>query len=156
MADYVKEMRKIIGHDPLMSVGVGVMIENAAGELLLQKRTDDGTWGTLGGGMNLGETIVETAKREVFEESGLVVDDLELFGIYSGEHCVTTYPNEDIVFGVIIMFTTRTYSGALLADPEESAELRFFARDALPDNLNRTSVKWIEQWKKGTAPVIVD
>ena len=156
MADYVKEMRKIIGHDPLMTVGIGVMIENAAGELLLQKRTDDGTWGTLGGGMNLGETIVETAKREVFEESGLVVDDLELFGIYSGEHCVITYPNDDVVFGVIIMFTTRTYSGTLLADPEESAELRFFARDVLPNNLNRTSAKWIEQWKTGAVPVIVD
>jgi ADP-ribose pyrophosphatase YjhB (NUDIX family) len=30
------------------------------------------------------ETFEETVRREVEEETGLTVDDLELFGIYSG------------------------------------------------------------------------
>lgn len=40
--NYVKEMRKEVGHAPLMVIGCGVIIENSKGEILLQKRRDNG------------------------------------------------------------------------------------------------------------------
>ncbi|MBA2871583.1 ADP-ribose pyrophosphatase YjhB (NUDIX family) [Anoxybacillus calidus] len=45
--------------------------------------------------MEIGETFEETAKREVLEETGLQVKEIQLFGIYSGETCFVTYPNGD-------------------------------------------------------------
>ena len=37
------------------------------------------------GGMEIGETAEETAKRELLEETGLVANTLELLGVFSGE-----------------------------------------------------------------------
>ena len=42
--NYIKEMRKSVGHAPLMVTGCGVIIENDKGEILLQKRRDNGCW----------------------------------------------------------------------------------------------------------------
>lgn len=43
-------MRKDVGHAPLMVISCGVIIENDKGEILLQKRRDNGTRALLGGG----------------------------------------------------------------------------------------------------------
>ncbi|WP_311224460.1 NUDIX domain-containing protein [Bacillus sp. AG4(2022)] len=90
--DYIKTIRKWIGHETLFTVGCGVIIENE-GKILLQHRTDEDNWCIPGGVMELGETFEKTAKRETFEETGLEVQELELFGIYSGEKCFVEYPN---------------------------------------------------------------
>lgn len=156
MNDYVKEMRKIIGAAPLQCVSCGVLIENDRHELLLQKRTDDGTWGTPGGGMNFGETFYQNAAREVYEETGLRVSNLALFGIYSGKYSTVTYPNGDNSFGAIIMFHTTDYEGTLQCHDDESEAHTFFARDALPENLHHICAKWIHQWKEGQMGVHVE
>ena len=51
--------------------------------MLLQKRYDGG-WGLPGGLMELGESLEDTAKREVLEKTGLVIEDLKLLEIFSG------------------------------------------------------------------------
>ena len=48
---YIMEMRKYVGHAPIMSCSCGVIIENAEGEILLQKRRDNGSWALIGGAM---------------------------------------------------------------------------------------------------------
>ena len=80
--NYIKEMRKIVGHAPLMGTACGVIIENDRGEILLQKRRDNGCWGILGGAMEIGEKFIEAARREVYEEAGIEIEDMEVFGIY--------------------------------------------------------------------------
>ena len=94
--NYIKEMRKTIDHAPLMTTVCGVIIENSKGEILLQQRQDNGKWGIPGGAMEIGEKYVDTAKREVFEEVGIEIEDLCLFGIYSGEDRIIIYPNNNI------------------------------------------------------------
>ena len=155
MGDYVAEMRKLVGHILLLTIGCGVIVENEDGEILLQKRTDDGTWGTPGGGMNFGETFAEAAAREVLEETGLTVGNLSLFGIYSGKDSIVEYPNKDVCFGALVIFRTNKYSGELFAGSDESEELRFFSRDRLPRNLNRLNGIWITQWQKGQKTIFV-
>ena len=79
---YIQELRKHIGHAPIMCTAGGVIIENDKNEILLQKRRDNNCWGIVGGAMEIGESIQETVMREAYEEAGIKVYDLELFGIY--------------------------------------------------------------------------
>ena len=71
--------------------------------MLLGKRTDNHQWGYAGGSIELGETVEEAAKRELFEEMGLVADEMELFYINSGEETHYIYPNGDEVYNVEII-----------------------------------------------------
>lgn len=154
--DYIKEMRKDVGHAPLMVTSCGVIIENDKGEILLQKRRDNGRWAILGGSMEIGEKFKEVAKREVYEEAGIEIGELELFGIYSGEDRIITYPNGDICYGTSIVFKTSVYRGEIQNNTEETCEHRFFCRENIPDNLNDFDKKCIIDWCNNPRQVIVD
>ena len=154
--NYIKEMRKDVGHAPLMGTGCGVIIENDKGEILLQKRRDNGCWAILGGGMEIGETFIEAAKREVYEEAGIEIDELKLFGIYSGEDGIITYPNGDICCVTGIVFKTNVYRGEIHNNTEEALEHRFFDKKSLPDNINKYDKRVIIDWTKNIQQVIVD
>ena len=99
MADYVRELRKLIGSRPIMLCGAGVIVINSRGEILLQHRIDNSLWGFPGGAVELGETVEQTAAREVFEETGIEVEKLKLLGVYSGQDTYYKYPNGDKEIG---------------------------------------------------------
>lgn len=143
---YIMEMRKYVGHAPIMSCSCGVIIENAEGEILLQKRRDNGSWALIGGAMEMGETFEEAAKREVKEESGLSVGKLEIFKLCSGRDCIIEYPNGDVTFGPGIIFLTKEYEGEIVGDPEEVIEHRFFKKTDIPENLNGFDKATILEW----------
>ena len=136
--EYIKKLRKFIGHDPIMMCACGCLIFNDKGQVLLQRRSDDNLWGNPGGSMDLGETIYETIIREVKEETNLEIrqEDLEIFNIYSGEEQHHIYPNDDEVYFVNIIFKTNTYYGEIKCD-SESYELKFFDIDELPSNVTK-------------------
>ncbi|MGN7386702.1 hypothetical protein [Sporosarcina sp. SAFN-015] len=48
--NYIQDMRKLIGHETLFTVGCGVIIEKE-GRILLQHRTDEDNWCIPGGVM---------------------------------------------------------------------------------------------------------
>lgn len=143
--DYIQTMRKMIGKEPLLTVGCGVIITNN-GKILLQHRTDEDNWCIPGGVMELGETFEETAIRETYEETGLIVEGLHLFGLYSGESCYVTYPNGDQVYSVQVIFHSNHYKGELKQAGIESKEHRFFSKDDLPANLNPRQKAFIQDW----------
>src|SRR5271167_565778 len=66
-----------------IKTGCGVLVFGDDGQLLLEKRSDCGMWGLLGGAIDPGESITDAAVREVFEESGLKIEVTGLIGIYS-------------------------------------------------------------------------
>ena len=49
MSDYIMDLRKVVGHRPLLQVGASVIVVNEKGETLLQKRADNHCWGYAGG-----------------------------------------------------------------------------------------------------------
>ena len=136
--EYIKTIKKFVGHAPILMCGCGCLIFNDKGQVLLQRRSDDGLWGSPGGSMDLGETIYETVIREIKEETNLeiVEEDLKLFNIYSGEDQHHIYPNNDEIYFVSIFFETNTYHGEMKTD-SEGYELKFFDVDKLPSNITK-------------------
>ena len=129
---YISELRKYIGHQPIISVGATVLVFNEKNEILLNLRADTGTWGIIGGGMEPGESLEETASRELWEEAGLGAESFELLSVLSGKELFFRYPNGDETYTVIALYKTAGVSGTLQINDGESLRLQYFALDALP------------------------
>ncbi|MCI8433209.1 MAG: NUDIX domain-containing protein [Lachnospiraceae bacterium] len=136
MSDYIMDLRKVVGHAPLLQCAASIIIENDAGEVLLGRRTDNHQWGYSGGSIELDETVEECAKRELFEEMGLVADELEFFMVNSGPETHYVYPNGDEVYNVEIIYLCRSYHGELRRQESEVEELRFFSLEELPEEIS--------------------
>ncbi|MBU5442402.1 NUDIX hydrolase [Paenibacillus sp. MSJ-34] len=133
---YVEDLRAVVGHRPLILVGVVVFIFNPNGELLLQRKTS-GRWAVPGGLMELGESTEETGRREVLEETGLRVGTMKLVGVASGQDQFVKLKNGDELYAVTIAYSTHDIVGGnLQADGVESIELRYYPLHLLPDDLN--------------------
>jgi len=135
MIDYIKSMRKYIGHERLMIVG-GSVIVHKNGKILLQLRRDNGCWGYPGGCVELGEAVEETAKRELFEETGIMANALELLGVFSGGELFYTYPNGDMVANNDIVYLCEEFSGEIVTETTETTDLRWFDINSLPENIS--------------------
>jgi 8-oxo-dGTP pyrophosphatase MutT (NUDIX family) len=136
MTDYIKEMRKYIGHRPLLLCGASVILINKDGRVLLQHRKDNDCWGFPGGAVELGERVEDAAAREVFEETGLKIIDMDLFGVYSGEDLYYKYPNGDEVYNIDVVYISRNYSGVLSVDNVEVKDASFFSIDEIPHKIS--------------------
>ena len=86
--------------------------------------------------IELDETVEECAKRELFEEMGLVADELEFFMVNSGPETHYVYPNGDEVYNVEIIYLCRSYHGELRRQESEVEELRFFSLEELPEEIS--------------------
>ncbi len=133
--NYIEHLRSLVGQEKVIMVVAGAFVFDKENRLLLQKRTDNKTWGLPGGFMELGETVQEAAKREVFEETGLRLGKFNLFGIYSGPDYDKTFPNGDQVSMVQLLFTCNEYEGELVKQNSESLNNEFFPLDQLPEDL---------------------
>jgi 8-oxo-dGTP diphosphatase len=117
------------------------------GKILLVKRNkkliEGGKWGLTGGYMELNETIVEAAKREVYEESGWEIKDLTLLTINDS-------PNSDKEDRQNVGFVFFAEAVEKTGDPDwESDEQRWFGLNELPqiDQIAFDFIKYIEMYK---------
>lgn len=140
---YISDLRKLVGHSPIMATAASCIIYDKDKGILLEKRSDNGQWCIPGGAMELGEEPEEGLLREVKEETGLDISDPEFFKVKANIHMV--YPNTDEVYYTDIVYIVTKYSGELLPD-SESTDLKWFKPDALPDNIMPTQTGYIEEF----------
>lgn len=121
--NYIRDIRQKIGNTLLMSSGMSALIFNDAGQILVERRLDDGLWNFPSGAYEIGEEPAEIVVREVYEETGLLVRPTRLVGVYGGHDFVRTYPNGDVVAYIGFVFVCEIVSGDLQLDSSESLEL---------------------------------
>jgi len=105
----------------------GVILEN--GRILLIKRGNEpfkDKWALPGGFVEYGEKVEDAAVREVFEETGLKTEIIDLVGVYSD-------PNRDPRGHVVsTVFLLEKLSGDLKGG-DDAADAKFFDLNQLPD-----------------------
>lgn len=131
ISDYMAGLRRLVGHQLVSMPGAGAIIFNDQGEVLLQQRADNGHWNPPAGALDPHETPADAVVREVWEETGLLVEPLRITGVYSGSSFYATYPNGDQIAVYSIVFECRIVGGQLSLDEHESLDLRFFPVEAL-------------------------
>lgn len=99
--------------------------------LLRNKKKNDvnsGKWVGIGGGFELKESPEECAEREIFEETGLTVNKLELRGII-------TFDNDMNETEYMFLFTSKDFGGEITKDCNEGDLAWIPKKDVLSLNL---------------------
>lgn len=132
---YIMELRRTVGHRPLIMPCACLIIGDGRGNVLLQHRADDGKWANHGGAIELWETVEEALYREIGEELGVRPVEPRLLKAYSGPEFRHVYPNGDQVMVVDLVHWCHGFDGELRLQPEEVTEVRWFPLDGLPENI---------------------
>ncbi|RUX93047.1 NUDIX domain-containing protein [Mesorhizobium sp. M7D.F.Ca.US.004.01.2.1] len=133
---YLGQLRALIGDRLVLMPGARIVIECADGRILLQKRTDFGLWGLPGGNAEEGEGLEAVVIREILEETGLIVSNVEPFGFGCDPRYETfQFPNGDRAQFFALMFYTRSFEGEATVTDDESSAVGWFAPDSLPELL---------------------
>ena len=136
ISEYIKRIRAKIGSDMLLLPGVTAVVVNQHNEVLLQLRRDTRTWAPPSGGVEPGETVADTAIREVFEETGIAIVPKRVVAVLSGGDYLVTYPNGDQMATVTTVFLCQPTAAAVpRVNDDESLDMRYFPSDELPENM---------------------
>ena len=136
---YIKDIRKFIGHSPMLSAGATIVVLKD-NKILLNLRSDTNTWGIPGGSLELGETLEGAAARELKEETNLDAESFTFLNVFSGNDFYFEYPNGDKLYSVIALYRADNVTGNLKATDGESFELRYFAKTELPNLESRAKI----------------
>jgi len=139
--------RFVLYRNPVPGTGVLVEMDDPAagsgpGSIVLIRRGQPpfvGCWALPSGYIEADESVEQAAVRECKEETGLDVELLELFGVYS-------FPEGPVASGIIIFYRARPVGGELQAG-DDAQDVAVFPADALPEELAfRTHREVLARW----------
>ncbi|SDQ36471.1 NUDIX domain-containing protein [Quadrisphaera sp. DSM 44207] len=129
--EFIASLRARIGHDLLWLPGVTAVVRDAAGRVLLTRRSDTGAWALPSGIPEPGEQMARACAREVLEETGVGVVVERLVGVQTLPP--TAYPDGDRCQFVDHSFACRAVAGRAHVADDESTEVVWCAEADLPD-----------------------
>jgi 8-oxo-dGTP diphosphatase len=133
MPNYLR-VKIIRGSQAKFTVSVGAVVLNEEGRVLLLDhvlRPASG-WGIPGGFINRGEQPHEALKREIFEETGLEIENVEMVWIR------TLYRHIEIIFRA-------GASGTPQVKSREINRLGWFSLDEMPEQMSKSQAEIIKK-----------
>jgi len=129
--------------------GDGAVI-NSKGEILLIQRTDNQLWAMPGGLLGVGETPAEGVLREIFEETGIECQVIELIGIFDSRFWQTSFPLH--MYHLLFLCSPIKSSHSRIATNHlETLTLDWFKESSLPDKIDPGHIlripKALQVWK---------
>ena len=112
-------------------VGVAVLVYTISGLLLGLRKGSHGAnkWAPPGGHVDFGEKPIDTAKRELLEETGLVATEI-IPGSWTND-----YFEEEGKHYITLYFYAKAKGEPQLLEPDKCQVWQFFPWEKLPDNL---------------------
>jgi len=113
------------------------------GKVLLVREISDGGWTLPGGWADVNQSAAECVVREIFEESGFEARALKLAAVY--DYQKSNHPRRPLHSSYKLFFICEITGGSARPS-DETSDVGFFARDALPPlSLGRTTPAQIER-----------
>jgi ADP-ribose pyrophosphatase YjhB (NUDIX family) len=113
------------------------------GRVLMVREISDGLWTLPGGWADVNQSAAECVVREIAEESGFKARARKLAAVRDYQRSGHPPRNVDSIYK---MFFVCEITGGAPRPSEETSEVAFFARDALPPlSLGRTTAAQIER-----------
>lgn len=135
------------GSANVIKVAVGAFIANEKGQILLGLRkgvAGAGEWQVPGGHLEYGEALVDGARREVREETGLTVGDMTLVSVIDEHPEVMGRPTHYVT----IDFSAQYLGGTpRIMEPHKCGGWEWFSLDALPEKMSPGMRMAIENYK---------
>jgi 8-oxo-dGTP diphosphatase len=119
---------------------VDIIIRNKDQVVLIERQNEPFGWALPGGFVDYGETLEIAATREAREETGLELEDLRQFHVYSDPTRDPRQHNISVVF-------TAHGNGTLRAG-DDAQNARWFRLDALPSPLCFDHAKILDDYRK--------
>jgi ADP-ribose pyrophosphatase YjhB (NUDIX family) len=133
-------------HDPnapqpnSIAVAVSAFVLDEYSQLLMIRRTDNDLYSIPGGQLELGETLTQTAVRELHEETGIAIEVTGLIGIYSNPDHVIAYTDGEVRQEFSICFRAQPIGGELRTS-SESKEVQWIDQPTLAELTIHPSIR---------------
>lgn len=122
----------------------GVVL-NDKGAILVHQREDHPFWALPGGKIDLGESITDCLKREMKEETGLLVFPEKLLGVFSSPEYVLSL--KEMVFQpLLIVFLCQSTEKEKLTLTTESVSFSWMSPVNIAEHETFPLIKEIAQW----------
>lgn len=134
---YAGQLRKQVGNRTIIVPSTRAVIQDSSGSILLIQRRDNGQWGLPAGLIELGESVDDCLRREIREETGLVVDDATPVALYTHPRFTGTNAHDQSYQMFGLLYRVDSWSGSLATETDETVDARFFSlaeRPEIPDH----------------------
>jgi 8-oxo-dGTP diphosphatase len=110
-------------------VGVGVLVKNGGNIILLKRKESHGrgTWCPPGGHLEWGESLEDCAKREVKEESGCQIKNIEFLAVTND-----FFQKENKHYLTVFMVADYASGNLAVCEKDKASDIKWFKKESLP------------------------